>query len=225
MDNNHNFYWVSTRDYPGNPENLMTGVFDYIMGGSNNVFHVPGTFYVIGEECCWITMDQEINEDGSLLFYVNAFFPFPPGQIPQFSNISVAIRNPDDGSWMEHPRAKEILATVNNVVDPIQLRYSPASLGPDSLELYFTVRIPNDTSVSGLFVAKRTSKDDPFGAPERIFMPPGPYLEPEAPTISKDGQTLMFNRLDCIGKYGCNASNIYVMNRLTPSSLIINKID
>jgi len=225
MDDSHNFYWVSTRDYPQNPENLMTGVFDYTMGGSNNVFHVPGTFYVIGEACCWITMDQEINEDGSLLFYVNAFFPFPPGQIPQYSNISVAIRNPDDGSWMEHPRAKEILATVNNVVDPTQLRYSPASLGPDSLELYFTVRIPNDTSVSGLFVAKRTSKDDPFGAPERIFIPPGGYLEPEAPTISKDGQTLMFNRLDCVDKYGCNDSNIYVMKRMAPPSLIINKID
>jgi hypothetical protein len=174
-------------------------------------------------------MDQEINEDGSLLFYVNAFFPSPPGQIPQFSNISVAIRNPKDGSWMEHPKAKDIMATVNNVVDPTQLRYSPASLGPDSLELYFTVRVPNDTHVSGLFVAKRASKDDPFGPVERISLPTNVrYLEPEAPTISKDGQTLMFNRLDCADKYGCNNSNIWVMKRKPPTPpppFIINKID
>jgi len=227
MDLSHNFYWVSTRNYPQNPQNLMTGVFNYAFGGCNNVFHVPGTFYVIDRECCWITMDQEINEDGSMLFYVNAFFPFPPGQIPQFSNISVAIRNPADGSWMEHPRAKEIMATVNNVVDPTQLRYSPSTLGPDSLELYFTVRIPNDPKVSAIFVAKRTSKDEPFGQPERIYSisnpkSSNPFLEPEAPTISRDGQTLMYDRLDCLDKYGCNSSHIWFVKRVPPAQIIIN---
>jgi len=217
MDKNNNFYWVSTRDYPANPQNLMTGEFDYTLGGSNNVFHVPGSFYVEDEPCCWITMDQEINEDGSLLFYVNAFFPYPPGQLPEFSNISVAIRNPDDGTWMEHPRAKEIMASVNNVVDPKQLRYSPATLGPDSLELYFTVRIPNDPQISGIFVAKRTSKEEPFGPPARIYsitQDMEKFMEPEAPTISADGKLLMFDRLDCEDKYGCIRTNIYSMARM-----------
>jgi len=191
----------------------MTGVFDYTLGGSNNVNHVAGTFYVINQGCCWITMDQEINEDGSLLFYVNAYFPFPPGQVPQIANISVAIRN-SDGSWMEHPQAKAIMASVNNVVNPTQLRYSPASLGPDSLELYFTVLIPNDPQGTGIFVAKRASKNDPFGPPERIYSitQEGGNIVPEAPTISKDGQTLMFNRMDC-DVNGCNSNNLYVMTR------------
>jgi hypothetical protein len=218
MDENHNFYWVSTRDYPDNPENLMTAVFDYTLGGSNNVYHVPGSFYVKNQECCWITMDQEINSDGSLLFYVNAFFSDPPGQIPLFSNISVAVRNPADGTWMEHPNAKEIMATVNNVVDPKQLRYSPASLGPQSLELYFTVRIPGDPQVSGIFVVKRNTSTEAFGPAERIYSTyrPGGFLEPEAPTISSDGKILMFNRLDCAEKVGCNSSNMYYMVRQPP---------
>jgi len=159
-------------------------------------------------------MDQEINIDGSLLFYVNAFFPFPPGPIPEFANISLAIKN-SDGSWSEHPRAKEIMASVNNVVDPKQLRYSPSSYGKDGLELYFTVRVDEEV-VSGLFVATRNSTEDVFGTPERIYIDDVPaYVEPEAPTISADGKILLFNRLDCDFHSGCTTENIYQMENLS----------
>jgi len=206
------FFWVSTRDYPQNKQNLQSGVFDPISGAVPRASHVVGDFYAKSQDCCWITMDQELNIDGSLLFFVNAFFPSPPGQIPLFSNISFAMRNPD-GTWSEHPRAIQIMATVNNVVDPKQLRYGPSSLGVDGLELYFTVRVPEDV-VSGLFVAKRSSRDSVFGVPERIQIPPSSsYLEPEAPTLSTDGTLMMFNRLDCSGKTGCQYVNIYSMTR------------
>jgi len=217
MDMNNNFYWVSTRDYPQNPQNLQTGVFDAPTHGIPRASHVEGSFYHSNADCCWICMDQEINEDGSILFFSNAFFPFPPGPIPSFSNISLAIRA-EDGTWMEHPNAVKIMETVNNVVDPMQLRYSPASLGKESLELYFTVRVSEDV-VSGIFVAKRASADDVFGPVERLRLETnGPgfkvYLEPEAPTISSDGKLLMFNRMDCNGKYGCHYINIYKMDRI-----------
>eukprot|EP01126_Amoeba_proteus_P053795 TRINITY_DN6577_c0_g4_i1.p1 TRINITY_DN6577_c0_g4~~TRINITY_DN6577_c0_g4_i1.p1 ORF type:complete len:166 (+),score=27.71 TRINITY_DN6577_c0_g4_i1:127-624(+) len=158
-------------------------------------------------------MDQEINEDGSLLFFVNAFFPYPPGPIPAFSNISFATRN-SDGTWTEHPRAVDIMSTVNSVVNPKQLRYSPSSLGTQALELYFTVRV-SEPVISGLFVAKRKSLEDVFGVPERIPLNyDGSYIEPEAPTLSVDGKLLMFNRLDCGYKIGCIWANIYKMDRI-----------
>jgi len=213
MDIKNNFYWVSTRDYPQNPQNLQHGVFDPDTGKVPIASHVIGDFYADNSQCCWIAMDQEINIDGSLLFFVNAFFPYPPGPVPAFSNISFATPN-SDGTWSEHPRAVEIMASVNNVVSPFQLRYGPSSFGPDGLELYFTVRV-SEPVVSGLFVAKRASLEDVFGPPERIPLPNGSYLEPEAPTISADGSLMMFNRLDCDGKYGCHYVNIYSMKRIS----------
>eukprot|EP01123_Difflugia_compressa_P009881 TRINITY_DN3428_c0_g1_i1.p1 TRINITY_DN3428_c0_g1~~TRINITY_DN3428_c0_g1_i1.p1 ORF type:complete len:302 (+),score=32.74 TRINITY_DN3428_c0_g1_i1:66-908(+) len=212
MDSKYNLYWVSTRDYPQNAQNLQTGVFDPQTQSVPVASHVEGDFYIKSSNCCWIVMDQEINIDGSLLFYVNAYFPYPPGAIPSFSNISLAIKNAD-GTWSQHPRAVEILASVNSVVSPTMLRYGPSSLGTDALEFYFTVRV-NETVTSALFVAKRNSIDDVFGEPERIAMPYDyTYIEPEAPTLSVDGSLMMFSRLDCQGKYGCINVNIYSMYR------------
>jgi len=144
-------------------------------------------------------------------FFVNAYFPFPPGPFPTFSNISFATRN-SDGTWSEHPRAKEILASVNNVVDPAQLRYAPSSIGTDGLELYFTVRV-SDQFGTAIFVANRNSKNDVFGIPERININDSRiFVAPEAPTISPDGSYMLFNRLDCDSK-GCLA-NLYQMENL-----------
>jgi len=118
---------------------------------------------------------------------------------------------------MEHPNAVEIMASVNNAVDSKELRYSPATLGKDSLELYFTVTIPNEVQTTGIFVAKRSSPTAPFGPAERIFsVSQGEnFLVPEAPTISADGNVLMHNRMDC-DDTGCPYYNIYYMNR-TPT--------
>jgi hypothetical protein len=195
---------------------MTSGVFNPGSQGIPKASHVPGTFYVTNQDCCWITMDQEINEDGDILFFSNAFFPFPPGPIPQFSNISYARKN-SDGVWEEPPEAVEIMKAVNSVVDPKQLRYSPSSFGKGALELYFTVRV-SEPVISGLFVAKRNSPDEPFGEPERIFLPyyTNQYLEPEAPTISKDGKVIIFNRMDCNYKTGCFAVNLYKLNRINP---------
>jgi len=220
MDKEYNFYWVSTRNYPQDYENLQQGVFDPIRGTVPMAEPVHGDFYI--REPIWIVMDQEINVDGSLLFYVNALFDNPPGPIPLFSNISLAIRN-EDGSFSEHPNAIAIMQTVNNVVDPSFLRYAPSSLGIDGLELYFTTRV-NEQVVSGLFVATRDSRDAPFGMPQRIVIPPSSpsYIEPEAPTLSADGNLMMFSRIDCPVKQGCNYINIYSMQRQqTPDARVL----
>jgi len=201
MTDQNDFFWVSTRNYPQSYENLQHGIF-YPENGSIPVAEpVHGDFYI--REPYWIVMDQEINRDGSILFYVNALFGNPPGALPIFSNISLATRNPD-GSFTQHPRAIDIMKTVNLVNGAQYLRYGPSSWGTDGLELYFTARL-NDFIVSALYVAKRTGPDEPFGIPERIVIPVGPtYNEPEAPTISSDGTLMMFSRIDCLYKQGCH---------------------
>eukprot|EP00992_Anisonema_acinus_P002234 TRINITY_DN10605_c4_g1_i1.p1 TRINITY_DN10605_c4_g1~~TRINITY_DN10605_c4_g1_i1.p1 ORF type:complete len:252 (+),score=73.97 TRINITY_DN10605_c4_g1_i1:73-828(+) len=209
MDEHNRFVWVSTRDYPENYANLQYGTFDADKGTIPVAHHLQGDIYV--ERPIWIVMDQELNRDGSLLFYVNAQFPNPPGALPLFSNISLAVR--DGSGFRKHPRAETIMAAVNAVVDPKALRYAPSSLGTKGLELYFTVRVPEQV-VSGLFVAKRTSVDEPFGTPQRIPLPVGQYIEPEAPTLSRDGRLMMFSRIDCAYKVGCNYINVYKMDRL-----------
>jgi len=218
MDRNNIFYWVSTRNYPQVIENLQTGTFDPAFGSIPLARPVLGDIYIKsspGQN--WIVMDQEVNRDGSIMFYVNARFADPPGPNPVFSNISLATRNAD-GSFSKHPNAEEIMRTVNNVVDPIYLRYGPSSLGTEGLELYFTTRV-NESVISGLFYAKRDTIDSAFGIPERIPIPvtPGRYIEPEAPTLSDDGSLLMFGRIDCPDKY-CQNINIYSMDRKPASS-------
>jgi len=215
MTDNNDFYWVSTRNYPQDIENLQHGTFDPRYGTVPIATPVHGDFYIKEPGEIWIVMDQEINRDNSLLFYVNAHFADPPGPLPIFSNISLAVRNAD-GSFTEHQNAIEIMRTVNNVVAPTYLRYGPSSLGTDGLELYFTVRTGEEV-VSALFVAKRDSRESPFGIPERIVIKSQSteYLEPEAPTLSADGSLLMFSRIDCPIKVGCTRLYIYSMPRQT----------
>eukprot|EP01006_Ploeotia_vitrea_P000387 TRINITY_DN102969_c0_g1_i1.p1 TRINITY_DN102969_c0_g1~~TRINITY_DN102969_c0_g1_i1.p1 ORF type:complete len:349 (+),score=18.77 TRINITY_DN102969_c0_g1_i1:45-1049(+) len=215
MTNNNDFFWVSTRGWPSNPMNLEMGTFKD--GVVPKATHVKGSFYqkVHHPTQNWIVMDQEINQDGSLLFYTNALFGSPPGPIPLFSNISFATKQPD-GSWSEHPHAVTIMHSINNFVSSKHLRYGPSSLGTDALEFYFTCRVPNAPRVSELFVATRKHVDDPFGQPTQIIIPNphyDDYLEPEASTISADGKLLMFSRMDCEGKAGCNYLHIYSMQR------------
>jgi len=207
MDDNNNFYWVSTRNYPEVWENLQHGIFDPVRGVVPVAAPVMGDIYV--RALVWIVMDQEINKDGSILFYVNAQFDIPPGPVPRFTNISMATRNPN-GSFSNHPNAVQILREVNNAVNPTYLRYGPSSLGTNGLELYFTVLV-HEPVVAGLFVAKRTSPDEPFGVPERIPIPSG-CIQPEAPTLSADGNLMMIT---------CSDLQIYSMQRSQKSNVSV----
>jgi len=205
MTDNYEFVWISTRNYAQNYEAVFQGTFDPVYGTIPTATPVHGNFYI--REPVWIVMDQELNRDGSILFYVNAHFGFPPGPLPIFSNISLALRNPD-GTYSEHPKAAEIMKTVN-AADPTILTYAPSSLGTDGLELYYS-------QGGALFVTRRNSPDEPFGTPELINLPcSGDWTEPEAPTLSSDGKLMIFNRMDCKTVVGCPYINIYKMDRLS----------
>jgi len=218
MDVNYHFYWTSTRDYPSIIQNVMTGIFNDD-GNVTMAYHLPGNIYFNISTDLWIVMDLEINANGSILFYVNGAFSIPPGPTPVFSNISIAMKN-EDGSFTEHPNAKNIMFSVNNLFGSQYLRFAPSSFGDDGLELYFTCEIPNSDTITGLFVANRASLNDVFGEPRQVFLSNdvnGEWLNPDGASISSDGKTLMFTRIDRCNLTDidtCKQVNIYTMKRV-----------
>jgi len=210
MDNKNNFFWISTRGYPENIQNVMTGRFQN--GMVPKASHLPGDFYILPtNDKLWIIMDQEVNEDGSILFFCNAAFKIPPGSEPMFSNISIALRS-TNGTYLKHPNAEAIMKNVNNLFGS-NLKFAPSSLGVNSNELYFTARRTGDPKISAIYVAKRNGRDDVFGEPVEVpTSTQDRYLEPEAPTISRDGKLMMFNRIDC-GSKSCTNINLYSISR------------
>lgn len=210
MDNQNNFYWVSTRDFPDNWENLQTGIWSGSAGAIPNASHVHGDIYI--RELVWIIMDAEVNRNGKLLFYTHAQFAIPPGPAPIFTNMSFATRQPD-GSWKKHPNAEYIMKEINNAVDPKAPRYAASTLGDEGLELYFTL-IVGEPMVSSLFYTKRDSTDSAFQKPVLVYPreeDKGGFVLPEAPTLSDDGKTLMFHRLNTVAPTGFH---LYVMHCL-----------
>jgi len=79
MTDQNDFFWVSDRNYPQDYENVQHGIFDPVTGSIPSAEPVHGDFYI--RQPLWIVMDQEINRDGSILFYVNAQFGNPPWTI------------------------------------------------------------------------------------------------------------------------------------------------
>ena len=69
------------------------------------------------------------------------------------------------------------------------LEYAPTT-SADELELFFTRA---EGTVLSIWVAKRGSTSEPFGAPEKIEAIEG---QVEGPTISPDGRSLYFHKLD-----------------------------
>jgi len=60
---------------------------------------------------------------------------------------------------------------------------------------------------------KRNGRDDVFGEPVEVpTSTQDYYLEPEAPTISRDGKLMLFNRIDCVSK-SCTDINLYSISR------------
>ncbi len=177
MTTGNRFYWVSTRDYPANFHNLMSG--DYAAGTVTGISRVDGDFYI--EIPGWIVMDAEVSPDGQNLYYVNAFFTGAP--FPALSDIGVATLS--GGSFIKLANTDGIMANVNTCDC---LEYAP-SISADGLELFFT-RLKFSIGRVEILVAKRSSVTEPFGMPERINVQDG-FVE--APSLSGDGKRLYYH--------------------------------
>jgi hypothetical protein len=160
MDNNGNFYFVSTRSYAqtfstiyhGNFENGSVTAVDTIPGISR---HEPGI----------VNFDVEVSADGNTLYFVDGRFN-SSGQ-PQSADIVVATRS--GTGFQRSANSDEILHAVNTN----ELEYA-AGISADELTLYFT-RVPSVTSgaVPRIFYATRENKNLSFNKPNELTQAEG----------------------------------------------------
>lgn len=192
MDGGGRFYFVSTRGWPGVPENLQAG--DYAGGAVTGVAPVAGDFYVYSPG--WLVMDAEVSRGGGTLYYCNA--RFDGGEIPAEARLGVARRQ--GTSFTKLAASDTILGAVN---DTSYLVYAPAT-SADGRELYFT-RMHKRMALTRICVAVRTDTTGPFSAPRALEID-GSLAE--APTVTADKRRIYYHKLAADGYY-----HVYTMSR------------
>jgi len=178
MDENNNFYFLSTRDYPNIIQNYQTGEFNN--GNVVNVRPLKGNIYINSPG--WIIMDAEINKDGNLLFYSNTHFS--GGTIPDESMLGIAEKS--DSLFNKISSSGIILKNIN---DSNYVVYAP-SCSSDGKELYFT-RFKKGTLTTEICVSMRDDIYDIFSEPKRIEIP---GITVEASTITDDGKRIYYHK-------------------------------
>ncbi len=194
MDDDGEYYFISTRAYPWSYKNVYTGIFSD--GAVAAPSAVDGDFYI--EKPGWIVMDAEVSPTGEDLYFVNAYFS--GGSYPRTARIGVATRSERDNRFYKKADTEQIMARVNN--DGC-LNYAPC-ISADGKELFFT-RFCYGSSMPSILVAKRTTAVGPFGAPRCIGVLKGLFVE--APSLSYDGKKLYYHRKE--GEF----FSIYVVSR------------
>lgn len=108
MDDDGQFYFISTRSYPASYKNVFTGIFS---GGEVNPapVAVDGDFYI--EKPGWLIMDAEVSPGGDDLYYVNAHFN--GGSVPRSSRIGVATWSVADSKFYKKTDTDLIMVEVN----------------------------------------------------------------------------------------------------------------
>ncbi|MBI4977576.1 MAG: PD40 domain-containing protein [Spirochaetes bacterium] len=197
MDMQHNFYFVSTRNYPTVMENYLTATWSN--GAVGAVTSVTGNFYIYTPG--WLIMDAEINAAGNLLYYCNA--RFSGRAAPDEARLGIAAKN---GASFNKISSSDYL--LRNINDTSYIVYAP-SISSDGKELFFT-RMRLGTYDSEICVSIRSTTDDRFSTPKKLDIPAatGEFLE--APTLTGDGGRLYYHRkkISGDGKY-----HIFTMKR------------
>ncbi len=194
LDNNDNFYWVSTRGYPDTMENLFN--VNFTNPTPENFGRVYGNIYRY--EPGWIIMDAAIDHNGDKLLYCNAHFT-TCGGLPCFSKLSIANKV-NDTTFLRDVNSDFYLNNVNDTINYIN--YAPA-LTVDGLELYYT-RAPIGGSSTEILVATRPDINSQFSSP--TILDNTPYV-PEGPTLTTDKQIMYYHK-----KYG-STYQIYMRRR------------
>jgi hypothetical protein len=187
MDENNNFYWISTRSYFEDFITVYKGKFtgNEVVG----IEKVTGNYQV--KKPGDLHFDVEVSKDGEELYVVNSVMK---DDAPVEANFMLASSN----------GAKLTQSTISSL-NTNSLEYA-ASISSDELEVYFTrvAEVSIDADF-GIFVVKRDSINEPFGQPERITSVGSGFLE--APAINDLGNLLYFHKLDR------NKFSIYVVER------------
>ena len=176
MDRAGNFFFISTRSYAQSLSTLYRGRF---AGGTvTNVELVPG---VSLQRPGMLIFDAEVSPGGEMVFLADG--EFRGGPLPRSADIAVAVR--DGAGFRRHPGSAEFMRNVNTAA----LEYAPA-ISADLFELFFTRASGRQLAI---YRSARRNRDEPFGIAERIGSITGHV---EAPTLSGDGRSLYYHRLD-----------------------------
>lgn len=185
LDRMGNFFFVSPRDYESSRNTLWQGNF---AGGSlSDIREVSGD--VSRYNPLWLNMDAEISANGNRLYLVENEWRLFGGGIKS-SDIFIS-RKSLNGEFFRMSQLDELVSQINTS----DLEYGPA-LSEDELTLYFT-RVPpqaarnGDSTAFGIWVATRSSVNDPFEPPVRIEAIQG-YVE--GPTVADRGCALYFHQ-------------------------------
>lgn len=180
-----NLYFTTLKSYPRDLRTIYVAKFRD--GEAIGPAPVPGDIYIKNPkrkaDTFWVSLDPDISDDGSLLFYSEGSFspktPFPyPFKVRGAQRVKGRFVKMDD----------RILANINTR----NMEYAPA-ISADGLELFFTRigKVDGKPKFIGIFTAKRSSRNEPFSKPEKIMAITG---DVEAPVLSGDEQHLYYHR-------------------------------
>lgn len=202
VDDNNNFYFVSTRnmvapDYNGNYRGIwhdgtVTNIVPLTQLGSK----IPGVLKGI----------DNLSYDGNTLYLTTFMIS---GSVPSADN-GIAVKNPDGSFTGElpdtDPRAitfkKEFASLYDNL--PRGILIGAPMLSRDGLEVFVGRDNLSDRSAH-IFVARRSSTAEPFGAPQQVTADDG-FVE--RPFIYRDGTHLYYHKAIGNGQFW-----IYVLTR------------
>lgn len=183
LDSLNNFYWVSTRDYPTNMDNLHR--IRFLSSGFTNYGRVHGDFHIYLPG--YIIMDASTSFDGNLMIYCNARFGGCLNNMPCEASMGIA-QKVNDSTFNKLPNTSTLMAAINDTINYIV--YAP-HLSKDGLELYYT-RLSKNGIQSEIMVSVRTNTNSAFGTPSVLIS--SPSVLPEGPVLSTDMQRLYYHK-------------------------------
>lgn len=183
IDTADNFYWVSTRTWPGITENLHR--IRFLTAGYTNFGRVYGDFYIPSPG--WIIMDAGVSYYGDKMIYCNALFNSCTNNMPCKAAMGIAQKI-NDSTFNKMPNTSSIFANINDTVNYIV--YAP-NLTEDGLELFYTRLLHNGTQTE-VMVSTRSNTNSAFGAPSLLVG--APSLLPEAPTVTADKSKMYYHK-------------------------------
>lgn len=187
MDEDGNFYWTSTRNYPAELNNLFTGTFSN--GIVTNIARVQGDFNM--NIPGWLVMDHGISLDGQFLYFNHARFDEANCQGPCETEIGIAKKNPDL-SFTKLANSASVLQNINN---ENYIYYAPC-ISSDNLEFYFTRYLKGQITQATVFeicVAVRSDSSKQFSVPKVLFSETISDII-EAPTLSVDKKIIYYHK-------------------------------
>jgi Tol biopolymer transport system component len=178
MDEDGNFYFVSTRSYDQTLSTVYTGQFD--AGQVSDVRLVPG---VSGSAGGIVDFDADVSPDGDTLYV--SVGKFVDGSGPESARLALFDKRGD--GFVADPESSHLLHAVNKKKT---LNYG-GSISSNGLELFFT-RLKASGGEPAIYRAVRTETNRPFAHVQRVAAITG---FAEAPSLSADGSTLYYHLL------------------------------